>query len=230
MPYSQLLTFQADGATLLQLVAPCGTRRLSPATILSTVGFHQRLDLGLHLRAARDCHLPAAGVFLVARGFATGTGRSHFPEGRFWTASGTSRGQIRGHVDCRTLARLSFLIASNNANSLFSQQLRHNALGRAGAALPFTSHTGGTPWNRKTPGLWIRRMTTSQSTSDRYSGETRSTLRIWQGENGTVDHEARKSAGKDGPGMLDQRRFCSFPFLVVKKHKGLSISSPSAHP
>ena len=102
--------------------------------------------------------------------------------------------------------------------------------GRAGAALPFTSHTGGTPWNRKTPGLWIRRMTTSQSTSDRYSGETRSTLRIWQGENGTVDHEARKSAGKDGPGMLDQRRFCSFPFLVVKKHKGLSISSPSAHP
>src|ERR1035438_485993 len=84
MPYSQLLTFQADGATLLQLVAPCGTRRLSPATILSTVGFHQRLDLGLHLRAARDCHLPAAGVFLVARGFATGTGRSHFPERRFW--------------------------------------------------------------------------------------------------------------------------------------------------
>src|ERR1039457_2710616 len=84
MPYSQLLTFQADGATLLQLVAPCGTRRLSPATILSTVGFHQRLDLGLHLRAARDCHLPAAGVFLVARGFATGTGRSHFPERRIW--------------------------------------------------------------------------------------------------------------------------------------------------
>src|ERR1035441_10636489 len=83
MPYSQLLTFQADGATLLQLVAPCGTRRLSPATILSTVGFHQRLDLGLHLRAARDCHLPAAGVFLVARGFATGTGRSHFPETPF---------------------------------------------------------------------------------------------------------------------------------------------------
>src|ERR1035441_5661676 len=83
MPYSQLLTFQADGATLLQLVAPCGTRRLSPATILSTVGFHQRLDLGLHLRAARDCHLPAAGVLLVGRGFATGTGRSHFPEGRF---------------------------------------------------------------------------------------------------------------------------------------------------
>src|ERR1039458_2791530 len=61
MPYSQLLTFQADGATLLQLVAPCGTRRLSPATILSTVGFHQRLDLGLQLRAPRDCHLPAAG-------------------------------------------------------------------------------------------------------------------------------------------------------------------------
>src|ERR1039457_392109 len=29
-------------------------------------------------------HLPAAGVFLVARGFATGTGRSHFPERRFW--------------------------------------------------------------------------------------------------------------------------------------------------
>src|ERR1035438_7573818 len=57
MPYSQLLTFQADGATLLQLVAPCGTRRLSTATILSTVGFHQRLDLGLHLRAACDCHL-----------------------------------------------------------------------------------------------------------------------------------------------------------------------------
>ena len=128
------------------------------------------------------------------------------------------------------LARFSFLIASNNANSLFSQQLRHNALGRAGAALPFTSHTGGTPWNRKTPGLWIRRMTTSQSTSDRYSGETRSTLRIWQGENGTVDHEARKSAGKDGPGMLDQHRSCSFTFFVVKKHKGLFISSPSAHP
>src|ERR1035441_4793107 len=67
MPYSQLLTFQADGATLLQLVAPCGTRRLSPATILSTVGFHQRLDLGLHLRAARDCHLPAA-VFSWSQG------------------------------------------------------------------------------------------------------------------------------------------------------------------
>ena len=36
MPYFQLLTFQADGANLLQLVAPCGTRRLSPATFLST--------------------------------------------------------------------------------------------------------------------------------------------------------------------------------------------------
>src|ERR1035441_4338118 len=95
MPYSQLLTFQADGATLLQLVAPCGTRRLSPATILSTVGFHQRLDLGLHLRAARDCHLPAAGVFLVARGFATGTGRSHFPEGRICVRGG-GRGYQNG--------------------------------------------------------------------------------------------------------------------------------------
>src|SRR5450759_1132207 len=60
---------------------------LSTATILSTVGFHQRLDLGLHLRAARGCHLPAAGVFLVARGFATGTGRSHFPEGRLGPVS-----------------------------------------------------------------------------------------------------------------------------------------------
>src|ERR1017187_597482 len=39
MPYFQLLTFQADGANLLQLVEPCGTRRLSPATILSTLGF-----------------------------------------------------------------------------------------------------------------------------------------------------------------------------------------------
>ena len=83
MPYSQLLTFQADGATLLQLVAPCGTRRLSPATILSTVGFHQRLDLGLHLRAARDCHLPAAGVFLVARGFVDRSREEPFPRRPF---------------------------------------------------------------------------------------------------------------------------------------------------
>jgi hypothetical protein len=36
MPYFQLLTFQADGGTPLQVVAPCGTRRLSPATFLST--------------------------------------------------------------------------------------------------------------------------------------------------------------------------------------------------
>src|ERR1019366_5826990 len=83
MPYSQLLTFQADGATLLQLVAPCGTRRLSPATILSTVGFHQRLDLGLHLRAGRDCHLPAAGVFLVARGFVDRSREEPFPRRPF---------------------------------------------------------------------------------------------------------------------------------------------------
>jgi hypothetical protein len=39
MPYFQLLTFQVDGATLLQLVESCGTRRLSPATFLSTAGF-----------------------------------------------------------------------------------------------------------------------------------------------------------------------------------------------
>jgi hypothetical protein len=32
----QAFLFQADGATLLQLVEPCGTRRLSPATFLST--------------------------------------------------------------------------------------------------------------------------------------------------------------------------------------------------
>src|ERR1035441_9075864 len=83
MPYSQLLTFQADGATLLQLVAPCGTRRLSPATILSTVGFHQRLDLGLHLRATRDCHLPAAGVFLDARGFVDRYREEPFPRRPF---------------------------------------------------------------------------------------------------------------------------------------------------
>src|ERR1035441_3157854 len=83
MPYSQLLTFQADGATLLQLVAPCGTRRLSPATILSTVGFHQRLDLRLHLRAARDCHLPAAGVFLVTRGFVDRSREEPFPRTPF---------------------------------------------------------------------------------------------------------------------------------------------------
>src|ERR1017187_4860401 len=83
MPYSQLLTFQADGATLLQLVAPCGTRRLSPATILSTVGFHPRLDLGLHLRAARDCHLPAAGVFLVATGFVDRSREEPFPRRPF---------------------------------------------------------------------------------------------------------------------------------------------------
>src|ERR1017187_3925912 len=38
MSYFQLLTFQADSATLLQLVDPCGIRRLSPATFLSTAG------------------------------------------------------------------------------------------------------------------------------------------------------------------------------------------------
>jgi hypothetical protein len=32
----QAFLFQADGATVLQLVEPCGTRRLSPATFLST--------------------------------------------------------------------------------------------------------------------------------------------------------------------------------------------------
>src|ERR1019366_3314611 len=56
-------------AHLWRIGAFWGFRRLRAATILSTVGFHQRLDRGLHLRAARDCHLPAAGVLLVGRGF-----------------------------------------------------------------------------------------------------------------------------------------------------------------
>src|ERR1019366_8084299 len=56
-------------AHLWRIGAFWGFRRLRAATILSTVGFHRRLDRGLHLRAARDCHLPAVGVLLVGRGF-----------------------------------------------------------------------------------------------------------------------------------------------------------------
>ena len=76
MPYSQLLTFQADGANLLQLVEPCGTRRLSPATFLSTAELLARgqrarttgiiIDMGMvrisEAELARDLHAVLAKV------------------------------------------------------------------------------------------------------------------------------------------------------------------------
>src|ERR1017187_8213902 len=76
MPYSQLLTFQADGANLLQLVEPCGTRRLSPATFLSTAELLARgqrarttgiiIDMGMvrisEAELTRDLHAVLAKV------------------------------------------------------------------------------------------------------------------------------------------------------------------------